>query len=295
MFMPGARLKVYTSTFTGKRLGPRKNSVGYFIQGEGGDSVMQHKGHLFFLIPMHITFLRYGNEKKRRNETKKFLGLLPLSVNKSSKLRKDINNAIDYLSGPEFYSDEFLRSTNNQYKASAAGIILPSNKRSKMDFDDFKAWFFAILKNHRMISTIVKSRNFNKLLDLHPNYRSICDNLYSTLKDGSARKALLEYLEENNTYREDAISFLMLLNYTLKKRKIMSEERDWAITLKHHIASVNLTQILKWQNEFMFEDLAIFQKKYRLIKKFEAKLQSGIRRPIRNMAETRKALVTKYI
>jgi len=293
MFLPGTRLKIYTSSFTGKKLGPRKNSIGYFVSANPSQIVL-HDNAVYFLSPLRITFLKYGNESRTRAETKTAISVLPLFV---GQRRKDPPEVFDYLYGQSFVKDPFWKVITAKHRALATGIILPAKQKDEIDFENFKAWIYATTKNNLIFKAILNGRQFSKITEMRNEYKDLLDQMYHFVRATESRRKFLEQCKINEQYMVDLIQFMQVLTAVVRRHMSMADMRSLDYLMTHYGQHSGLKDLIEWQTRFMFEDRTIFAEKNKLLKKYNRKIasKSDVIEATRTLADTRETLITKYI
>jgi hypothetical protein len=119
MFLPGSKVIVIRSSITKGNIGPRVGSLGYVVHSDARVAITGAMNIEAIAVDCHINYIRYGFEKKFRNECKRSLCLFPRA---SSLYIKD---------QLEELSDVLKRDKHKERRARIARLVLGERHKDK--------------------------------------------------------------------------------------------------------------------------------------------------------------------
>lgn len=264
MFGLGEKVRLIASSCH-KKTGPRKNSIGYITPFDATLTVLNN----FNLVALaaDIKFLRYGNEKKDRFETKRvelvFPKLRDCTLNKMQRFMSTIDKHVE--------NWDKIRFTLNISKdvpiVIAVPIYTPKVNFKTCSNQEFSCWFESCIMSPQINSFV------NKTLISHHFFRNevyigLIQNL-STLRsmmlDKYVRQECLKTICKNREQRKVWVNTLRMLIITIKhieQKKVTNKLRGEL----HHINSSNLYSILIpylfYHTFFIFKNIYIKYSKF---------------------------------
>lgn len=253
MLLAGTRVYACCSAITGKKLGPKRYSLGYVSDNTESYYIkyvknFPIKNQTFMFTPLKIVFTRYGKEEKQRNETRDFLQILPLFD--SSKLPDTIPDTIKQIvsvfNSGELSKNNYWRDLCNNYipDGSHIGTIIPVRHTSaaKMDSKGTEAWMSSILQNRQFRALISANKYLQTLKDM------TCDiDLFvwiaNAVNKGSARRDLYRWASEEQENTERLATILRRINTAFNKRMLDQNTKDGAVMLD---STFQLNSFLTW-------------------------------------------------
>lgn len=160
MFEAGTKFVVLASTVSGDKTGPKKGSIGFFSSLRGQNGVgPTHVNNGYLAEPASAVFTRYGFEKKKRSELKRFVCIYPVALNSIINGKEATKDGI-----VKFMKDLEKGSLNaNKYseawfdaKAPCLVIfpVISSTNLNIGPFSEFKAWFEAASTSGYVANTL---------------------------------------------------------------------------------------------------------------------------------------------
>jgi hypothetical protein len=243
MLLAGTRVYACCSAITGKKLGPKRYSLGY-VSDNNDTYYIKYvknfpiKNQTFMFTPLKIVFTRYGKEEKQRNETRDFLQILPLfdSSKLSDTIPDTIKQIVSVFNGGELSKNTYWRDLCNNYipDGTHIGTIMPVRHTSaaKMDSKDTEAWMSSILQNREFRALITANKYLQTLKDM------TCDIdifvwLSNAVNKGSARRDLYRWASEEQENTERLATVLRRINIAFNKRMLDQNIKDGVFMLDH--------------------------------------------------------------
>jgi len=274
MFSAGTRVYACSSAVTGKKLGPKRHSLGY-ISDSNEAHYISHisnfpiKNQSFILVPLKIVFTRYGREKKQRCEAREFLQILPVIKEKRdgdaiSKLTKQI---ISIFNDNELTKNTRWRAlcSSHANTTSHFGTVLPVGcaKASRMEGEEVNAWLSSILRNRLFSSLIRGNRDLSTLKSLVGN-NDLLIWISNAVSKGKTRQDLITWANEHPGNMHQLIETIQNINTTFTSRMLNNNIKDGEILLK---GSLRTNSYLTWITDRMFDDKEIITKKINIVQK----------------------------
>lgn len=226
MFPAGTKVRVCYSTVTGKKLGPKRNSVGFVSHAKMIQFVDQLenfpiKNQSFVLFLLKIIFTRYGNELKSRSEVREFVQILPVFKKKIN--RNDVKKVIEILQGKELTKNSSWSKIWPSYKL---GTVIPINSEqvSHMDFNEFKSWLLSLLMNPGFATSLIKNRNILTLNNtMNPD---LIIWLSNAARDPIPRIDLLKWAKSDSENVVSLINTMRILNSIIFSKNSLKNIKD---------------------------------------------------------------------
>jgi len=242
MFSPGTKIYLHSSSFSGKKLGPKRHSLGYVSSvGTTMWSLTMPNFPIpkqtFIFCPLSVVFSRYGKSKTERCETRKFLQIMPIISRYGNS--DQIKEAIKILQTDQFRREGrewFIRFIKHSPgKIDHLGLALPTGVygRRHMIENDFRCWLMSILRNS----------NFRNQLSMHrdlPALKALVNNKIINSTD------LLVWLL-NASVNSDARNDLFQWTDTPSHRYVITETvRKIQTTFNKRAAALNKDPFVKY-------------------------------------------------
>lgn len=228
MFDPGEKVVLIASSYH-KKTGPRKNSIGYITTLNSPSSVTLNNLRIT-VISTSIQFLRYGNEKKDRFETKQVVTVFPVLQKNTSE---QLNNFIHIISSNKYSKnwDEIrlcLNVSKNVPIVLAVPIHTPEISLKSCSNQEFSCWFESYLTSQAMNSFIndaLGSCHFfqNKLQSIK---LQTLVTLQTMMVNRHTKQTTIKAICENVSERSKWINILRIITITLKhiKQKVVKDK-----------------------------------------------------------------------
>jgi hypothetical protein len=289
MFSAGTRAYVHVSAFSGKKLGPKRHSLGFVSEGEQvfvADYVRNFPNpkQSFILIPMQVVFTRFGKEHKSRMEAKSFLNIVPAFFSNFASdhsIETRTHEIIDIFKGDEFIKNSVWREITDEYAGSGAtaGIMTPiyQDRPSVMDANDTEAWISAVLRNRYFTYLVMRNKNLPTLVRaLYPH-----DNLLmwiaNAVRDSSPRRDLMKWGHERRENMDALVVTLRKMTTMFNKSFSLSSHRSWRRTLSSHsVGPSDINSITSWALSGMLDKSETLAKKMVLIADNQKNIPSKI-------------------
>lgn len=166
MLITGKRIEVVTSSAIRRGACVRKGSTGFIIE-TGHAHIQTVIGKPIALIPTHISFSRFGFEKRKRLENKWVYAMLPLfSVN------ADNIGELDKIASALINSKLFNKYENTKKIKTFVTIKLATTNIIK-NKDEFSSWLVSIIKSNRFERSLIQTKE----TPLNTELRAIMDQL----------------------------------------------------------------------------------------------------------------------
>lgn len=219
MFSAGTRVYTCSSSIIGKKLGPKRHSLGYISSSGTALFVSYIKGfpikdQCFVLFPLEIVFTKYGKEEKQRCETRGFLQILPVFVYEESATITKIQEIIGILNRGELSKNSHWYDIASDYINNPLnmGTVIPvgHTSASRMSDNETRAWVTSILRNP----------SFRHLIRTHrylPTLQAVVAGdllvwLSNAVMSNSARKDLLRWADEETPHMEALLESIQCIN-----------------------------------------------------------------------------------
>lgn len=274
MFSAGTRVYTCSSSIIGKKLGPKRHSLGY-ISSSGAAHFVNYvrdfpiKEQSFVLFPLEIVFTKYGKEEKQRCETRGFLQILPVfttSVYEESVTIKKIQEIIGILNRGELSKNSHWYNIASNYVNNPLnmGTVIPvgHTSASRMSDNEALAWVTSILRNP----------NFRHLIRTHrhlPTLKAVVTDDFLTwfsnaVTSSHIRKDLLRWANEETPHMEALLESIQCIN-TIFCRGMHNDSCGITATKikKGKIKNINLFS--SWLLADLFQDENIIKGKENIV------------------------------
>lgn len=243
MFDTGTRVMVLDSSFKGKT-GPKKGSVGYSMSLDLFGSGSVFDSEMFWFITLHqVFFVRYGFEKKKRNESKFFINIFPyVTLNDSSKT-KNLSDLVDsrlkdvcvFNSENKHLYDKIRYTVTSQFgkKHVHTGILAPMPHRFeniiKEEPHNFAAWIECFAKSKSFYTVLSRMiNNFGKVSKVL-NAGDLT-TLKHVIDNASEKDAWLDAAKDNPDMRRNIVKTIQkvrIIGDRQKYTKMRKNQKDW--------------------------------------------------------------------
>ena len=230
MFLPGTKVTIISDVVK-KDTGPRLGSVGYSV---GNSSPFEYYPEKEFMASVtNIMFTRYGNEQKNREETRAFLGIIPMfpsdSLKKnaykkrlaefSEKLKEDKDKV--HVKFARIAEDMTGETANSVYYGMIAPILSPTENVVEYSKEEWASWLRSMLKSSRIVQTLSNALNKknSRFLENYPVRIDMLKDAMSALQDSNTRKMFVLNPEREDVVRVMRFISMMSLQY-YRNRKI---------------------------------------------------------------------------
>lgn len=270
MFPAGTRVYVCSSSITGKKLGPKRHSLGYVSDSNTARHINSIKNfpfaeQSFLFVPLQIVFTKYGKEKRHRLETRSFFNIIPTftnsNTNNKDKCPKRINEILEHFNKGELSKNQhwldWLELVEDTIPPTI-GVVIPMRSPTKMDIDESKAWVISILKNESFKRLVVKNRS------LHMSSDPVLVWLANAVKHSSPRRDLLLWAEDDPKNMCALICHIRRLNATFDKRMLERSMRYMKRGLESG-GGINTNNFINWYINHMLSDESILARKREII------------------------------
>jgi hypothetical protein len=242
MFEAGTKFITLASSVDNSKLGPKRGSIGYFInQSDLGGNVLKETSNGYLVECASAVFTRYGFEKKKRSEVKKFISLYPAIPNLEIKLVTDTDKLkkiiIDYMKEIEKGKARIGDYSSTWFHNPTPGLlifpIIDSTNLITAPYNEFKAWFKAVTHSGcvaNMLASYYQKFNKNITLNGKEISRGVISTIINSTENKKSRETWIERLknpenvitQEGVVNREDIILTVAFINLLIK-RHIMNE------------------------------------------------------------------------
>jgi len=212
MFDLGTKIMLMASSCH-KKTGPRKGSVGYVTTLFHAYKSICNKR--IFVTPASVKFLRYGNEKRHRFETKSILLVFPVIRNDTETSLKAFINIINSDKCVKDWNDILATMSlkENTPVAIAAPIYTPEVSFETCTHEELRCWFESCLLSQQISSFVNRA-----LISHHPfkeNVPCITNDHLTTLREmiisKQVRHAVMNDMYEDISLRNQWISILRMI------------------------------------------------------------------------------------
>lgn len=265
MFSLGEKVKLLASSCH-KKTGPRKNSIGYITIFDSTLIVLNL--HAIVVVAADIRFLRYGNEKNNRFETKRVELIFPILQQKN--ITKELQNCIHTIDKNTKILEQIRIAAGipeNIPIVIAVPMHTPEINFETCPNQEFSCWFESCIMAPRINSFINEA-----LLSLHffqnetpvvslQNMLAIRDMTV----DKYVRQSTLRNIYKDRSQRKIWVNILRILAITAK----LIEQKNLINKLRvdlHYINSSNLYSILS--PYLFYPTFSIFKEIYIKYEKF---------------------------
>lgn len=253
MFLAGTRVYACCSAITGKKLGPKRYSLGYVSDSSDSYYIkyvknFPIKNQPFLFTPLKIVFTRYGKEEKHRCETRDFLQILPLfdSGKKLDAIPGVVDKIISTFNSGELSKNKHWPDLCVNYipDASHIGTIIPVQHTAvaEMDSKNTEAWVSSILQNRQFRNLMSANRNLPTLIRMADD-TDMFIWIANSIKKSSARRDLHRWAGENQENTKRLATILHRINIAFNKRILDQNTRDGLVMLDH---TFHLNPFLTW-------------------------------------------------
>lgn len=243
MFSLGNKVKLLASSCH-KKTGPRKNSIGYITVFDSTLIVLNF--HAVVVVAADIRFLRYGNEKNNRFETKRVELVFPILQQKNTT--KGLQNCIHIINKDTKILKQIRIAANileNIPIVIAVPVHTPEINFETCSNQEFSCWFESCIMAPRINSFIneaLTSLHFFQQ-EIHiVSPRNMLDIRNMTV-DKHIRQDTLRIIYKNKSQRKIWVNILRILIITAK----LIEQKNLINKLRvdlYYIDSSNIYSIL---------------------------------------------------
>jgi len=267
MFSAGTKVYVHTSSVVGKKLGPKRHSLGYISDADDiffANHIKEFpiKHQCFIFVPTKIIFTRYGKEQKERSEAREFIQIIPVfleSISKESIVAR-IKEIIAIMNAGNLYKNHHWAELCSHYGDNTLnmGVVIPVGHTNPAPMRDNEAVSY--------INSVLRNRDFIRLIRYPGSLikKQVNENVFSYLYQASrGNKATKELLNWAATPENMSmlLTTMRYLNTALSKRllennssKIPKEMRD-------------ITSFSDWLFKGLFEGNRTLKRKEELLNK----------------------------
>jgi len=302
MFSAGTRVYIHSSSISGKKLGPKRHSLG-FVSSSSMSYLSNYikdfpiKNQTFLFTPLKIVFTRYGKEKKERDEMRGFLNVTPLYplIPKGKSLLSSVKEVAEILSKGELTKNPmWIDISMNYEKSGSVGLVLPFSE-AEMSPIESKAWVASILGNQTFRALLTSHRNLptlNHLIDYQmlpagmSNFLGWIINAYA---GGNPRRDLFRWAEANPKNMEFLILCLRCISSILEKRMLLNSISNMK-QLFSQKKTIETNSLLAWYVMHMMENRTFIDRKLEIVK--QELISTSLGNMIKNIHDVREALLT---
>lgn len=286
MFSAGTRAYVHISAFSGKKLGPKRHSLGFVSEGEHvfiADHVRDFPDpkQSFILIPMHVVFTRFGKERKSRVEAKSFLNILPVFYSNFEDTETRTLKVLNCLRSGELHTNSAWQELVHEYagRDATVGVMttIQSYSPSAMDANNTEAWVSSVLRNRYFTYLVMRNRNLPTLIRaLYPH-----DNLLvwiaNAVRDASPRRDLMKWSHESSQNMAALVVTLRKMTTIFNKSFGRSSAKGWSKSISAgNFNGSDVNSFTSWVVSGMLDNPGNFKDKMDLISKNYKKIPSRI-------------------
>jgi hypothetical protein len=227
MFPAGTRVYVVGSAIAGKKLGPKRHSLGY-VSNTNMAYIIQPVSNfpipkqLFVVFPMQIVFTRFGREKKQRHEYKNFLHIMPLFAEDPHEVNDNkIQEIMRVLKGGELSRNSswcemarnFINDPNN------IGTLIPVANTSvcRLEGKEALAWFLSIIRNSQFRNLLTKHKYLPTLQSAAQDIE-VMNWVSNALKGSSPRRDIMNWAEDSKDNMDRLICTIRRVNVAFETR-----------------------------------------------------------------------------
>ncbi len=273
MFSAGTRVYIHSSSITGKKLGPKRHSLGYISDSDRVHIVNRVrnfpiKEQYFLLVPLKIVFTKYGKEEKSRHEIREFINFIPvfLKGDKDHVIKTTIK-ILDYFSNGEFAENPAWSDLASKYVSNPTnvGTIIPTLNHStvKMDGNEIRAWITSILNNTAFKHTIIHNRDLRTLKKLQPTFTNLITWLSNAVRDSNARNDLFRWAGDSPGNMDVLVRFLRCINAVFSKRILEGNMKFMRDRLRM-TKPIDINTFAGWYIDRILEDNSLSEKKLKI-------------------------------
>ena len=300
MFSAGTKVYVCCSSVTGKKLGPKRHSLGYISGGNTAyfinyNKAFPIKNQAFIIFPIKIVFTKYGKEEKKRCEAREFLHILPVFVSPPEKVNVGkIEEVIRVLQGDELSKNSVWYDIGCNYNndPSSIGTVIPvgSAGTAQLEGNEARAWITSLLRHDTFRHLIIHNKNLPTLKNIVNN--DILIWLSNAVKGSNARRDLLRWAEDDSDHMRSLIRALRMLTIIFDKRG-----HDQSLTVFDKLkGNPDMQSYLSWLTKGLFEEKSTLLKKVEIAKKISLDSSlANITKSIHLVRSTYLSLKPKYV
>lgn len=271
MFSAGTRVYVYASSITGKKMGPKRHSIGY-VSGNLQTYLINYikefpiKNQSFAITPLTIVFTRYGKEQKHRIETRNFINITPAFTNaKGLVIQKRVADVLDHFVSGEMSKNSYWTDMIMNYGSLSrysAGVILPIvDQVIKLEGHESKAWVMSILKNDVFKNLLIINKKLSTLVKQTDDYELV-KWVSNAVRNSDTLSSLMDWSEENSSNMDRLITLLRILTATFNKRIADSSFEFMGKRLKK--GGIDINAFMTWYLDGLFENKSLATKKHKI-------------------------------
>ncbi len=306
MFSAGTRVYICSSAVAGKKLGPKRHSLGYVSDNRAASHIrfvknFPVKNQSFVFVPLKIIFTRYGKEEKQRCETRDFLQILPVfdKDRGSAVVTKLTEEVISIFNSGELVKNPNWAELGANYVGSPINIgsVIPfgCKKITKIIAgNETKAWVSSILRNQIFRNLIQVNKNLRPLIHL-TNDKELFVWLTNTVRKGTARQDLLHWADSDAKNMERLVRILRCTTTAFNKRVLDFDTKTAETTFNK--GDLRTPLFFTWLTNKLFDDKSIMNRKEDIINSAAGSKQSHLIF-VRNMKSVRSTylnLKLKYV
>jgi len=271
MFSAGTKVYVHSSSITGKKLGPKRHSLGYISDTTPAVFVNYIKGfpiknQSFVLSSNKIVFTRYGREQKERCETREFVQVIPVSSNGMNN--SEIKKVMEILDSGELSKNRCWYDTACNYynDPTNIGIIIPVKhiRAAKMKDNEMDTWINSILHNQNF--SFLLRHNRRKFLIRKDVNGDIVSWLASASFGSQPRRELLAWAKNDESNMKNLIDCMRYLNIAFSKRMFDSNIKNIEKVIHPSGKVTDLTLYAGWITKGLFEADNLLRRKEKILK-----------------------------
>lgn len=268
MFQAGTKVYVCGSSVTGKKLGPKRHSLGYVSNTQMASVInpvknFPVKDQRFILFPLKVIFTRYGKEKKLRSEHRDFLHIMPLYFDACHEVNVGkIQEVIRILKSGELSKNPMWYDIGCNYSQdpSNIGTLLPVYSKSvaQLKGNEAKAWVYSIIRNDIFRHLIMKNKYLPTLITMADS--DIVNWVSNSMKGSGPRRDLIRWADDDPQNMRRLVIVVRALSTAFGKR-IQENQRT--------LSSVSLesNSYFTWLMDNLFSDIDGFENKIKVAKK----------------------------
>jgi hypothetical protein len=170
----------------------------------------------FMITPLKVVFTRYGNEERRRRETRNFFHITP-TFPKEHCTSEQVNNILKIFRRGEFKNNPQWQQMMGSSSEIPMGIALPleSNALESMDMLESKAWVKSLLLNPSFQHSIGRGKSL-------PTLKSVINPdllvwIANATRKASARSSMFEWATDTRQSMKELIYAMQALKSVFNK------------------------------------------------------------------------------